>query len=108
MSTVSQNPSLTSPSKYEPRYAVGDRYSDGLGAVWEITEIHRASVDDGHSSAWAVRDGFTTYGSRAVVGTRHDVITTSFLHELIDTRCFQWAYVGPTSDASDNTEGGAR
>lgn len=108
MSTSSQSLSGVNSAGYEPRYQVGDLIRDGLGATCKITGIRRASGSDGHSDIRAVQEGFTTYECRRLSDGYRSVLTTSFLHHMVDTEWRLWAYLGPASpETSDAATGGA-
>jgi hypothetical protein len=73
---------------------------NGLGDLEEIVEISRARADDGYSSAWAVRVGFTTYRTRSVLNGDECVTNTRHLHEMVDAGFLEWAYLGPASQVA--------
>lgn len=83
--------------KYAPRYSVGDRFLDGLGAAHKIVEIHKASAEDRAYTRWAASVGWTYYDCRETGTGGRMIITTTTLHEEIDTGHGEWAYVGPAN-----------
>jgi hypothetical protein len=97
----------TTPGGYKPRYQVGDLVRGGFGQTMEIKEIHRASLGDGISSVQAINAGFTTYRMRPPgEDHRHKrfkkaILSTAFMHHMIDTGHGSWAYLGPSTETVD-------